>query len=160
MKALTSSVLKRLAGGGFHSGEALARELDVSRASVWLAIRDIETLGIEVYKVRGRGYRLPQPLALLDRAAIESRLGAQAARFTLDIRDAADSTNTLLLERAAAGAAGGTVIAAEWQPGGRGQDRPQVAERRPVAGPQTRRHPHRARGRCAGTDRRGDRDRA
>ena len=121
MKPLTSSVLKRLAEGGFHSGAALARDFDVSRASVWLAIRDIEALGIEVYKVHGRGYRLSQPIALLDRTAIERRLGAQAARFALDIRDTADSTNTLLIERAAAGAPGGTVIAAEWQPGGRGR---------------------------------------
>jgi BirA family biotin operon repressor/biotin-[acetyl-CoA-carboxylase] ligase len=121
MKALTSSVLKRLAGGGFHSGAALARELGVSRASVWLAIRDIETLGVEVYKVHGRGYRLPQPLALLDRSAIERRLGGHAQRFVLDIRDAVDSTNTLLAGRAAAGAVSGTVIAAEWQRGGRGR---------------------------------------
>ena len=121
MKPLTSSVLKRLAEGGFHSGAALAREFDVSRASVWLAIRDIEALGIEVYKVHGRGYRLSQPLALLDRTAIERPMGAQAARFALDIRDTADSTNTLLLERAAAGAPDGAVIAVEWQPGGRGR---------------------------------------
>ena len=121
MRRLTSSVLKRLADGVFHSGEALARDLDVTRASVWLAIRDIETMGIEVYKVRGRGYRLTQPLALLDRAAIERRLGGRAARFTLEIRDAVDSTNTVLAERAAAGAPGGTVIAAEWQRGGRGR---------------------------------------
>ncbi len=121
MKALTSSVLKRLADGGFHSGEAIARTLGVSRAAVWHAIRDLETLGVEVYKVRGRGYRLPQPFAWLDRAAVERRLGAHAARFTLDIRDEADSTNTLLLGRAAAGAPGGTALAVEWQPGGRGR---------------------------------------
>jgi len=69
MKALTSSVLKRLADGDFHSGEALARGLDISRASVWNAVRDLETTGIEVYKVHGRGYRLPYPVTLLDRAA-------------------------------------------------------------------------------------------
>lgn len=121
MKALTSSVIKRLADGNFHSGEALARSLGLSRAAVWYAIRDLETLGVEVYKVRGRGYRLPQPFALLDRAAVERRLGAHAARFTLDIRGEADSTSTLLLGQAAAGAPGGTVLAAEWQPGGRGR---------------------------------------
>ncbi len=121
MKALTSSVIRRLADGDFHSGEALARALDVSRAAVWYAIRDLETLGVEVYKVRGRGYRLPQAFALLDRFAVERRLGAHAGRFTLDIRDEADSTNTLLLGRAADGAPGGTVLAVEWQPGGRGR---------------------------------------
>ena len=121
MKTLASSVLKRLADGEFHSGEALARALEVSRASVWHAVRELETAGLEIYKVHGRGYRLEQPLALLDRSAIERQLGADAGRFTLDIRDTVDSTNTRLLELAAAGAASGTVLAVEWQPGGRGR---------------------------------------
>jgi len=121
MKALTSSVLKRLADGEFHSGEALARSLDFSRASVWNAIRDLEAAGIEVYKVHGRGYRLPYPITLLDRAAIERSLGEHAPRFTLDVRDTVASTNTALLERAVAGAPGGTVLAAEWQSEGRGR---------------------------------------
>jgi BirA family transcriptional regulator, biotin operon repressor / biotin---[acetyl-CoA-carboxylase] ligase len=121
MKPLTSSVLRRLADGEFHSGEALAKSLDFSRASVWNAIRDLESAGIEVYKVHGRGYRLPYPITLLDPAAIGRHLGDQAARFTLDVRDAVASTNTALLERAAEGAPGGTVLAAEWQSGGRGR---------------------------------------
>jgi BirA family biotin operon repressor/biotin-[acetyl-CoA-carboxylase] ligase len=78
-------------------------------------------MGLEVYKVHGRGYRLPQPLVLLDRAAIEGHLGAHAARFKLDIRDTVDSTNTALLAQAAAGAESGAVLAAEWQPRGRGR---------------------------------------
>jgi BirA family biotin operon repressor/biotin-[acetyl-CoA-carboxylase] ligase len=121
MKPLTSGVLRRLADGEFHSGEALARSLGVTRAAVWHAVRDLETLGVEFYKVRGRGYRLPRPLVMLDRDEIERHLGAQAARFTVEVREAADSTNTLLAGRAAAGAPDGTVIAAEWQPGGRGR---------------------------------------
>lgn len=121
MKPLTAGVLARLADGGFHSGEALARSLEVSRASVWNAVRDLEATGIEVYKVHGRGYRLPHPVTLLDRAAIERHLGASAGRVTLDIQDTVDSTNTMLLERAAKGAPSGTVIAAEWQSGGRGR---------------------------------------
>ena len=67
MKPLTAGVFARLADGGFHSGEALARSLEVSRASVWNAVRDLEATGIEVYKVHGRGYRLPYPVTLLDR---------------------------------------------------------------------------------------------
>ena len=121
MKALTSSVLKRLADGSFHSGEALAQAHEVSRASVWHAIRDLEAMGLEIYKVHGRGYRLPQPLTLIDRAAVERHLGTNNERFALDVRYEVDSTNTRLLELAAGGAPGGTVLAAEWQPGGRGR---------------------------------------
>jgi BirA family biotin operon repressor/biotin-[acetyl-CoA-carboxylase] ligase len=121
MKALASSVLKRLADGEFHSGEALARSLEFSRASVWNAIRELEASGIEVYKVPGRGYRLPYPITLLDRAAIGRHLGEHAPRFAIEVRDTVGSTNTVLLEQAAAGAPSGTVLAAEWQAGGRGR---------------------------------------
>lgn len=121
MKALTAAVLERLADGAFHSGATLARDLRVSRASVWNAVRDLEGTGLEVYKVHGRGYRLPHPMSLLDRSAVEGHLGAHAGRFVLDIRRAVNSTNTALLALAAQGAPGGTVLAAEWQPGGRGR---------------------------------------
>jgi BirA family biotin operon repressor/biotin-[acetyl-CoA-carboxylase] ligase len=121
MKALAASVLKRLADGEFHSGEALARALDVSRASIWHAIRELDAAGLEIYKVHGRGYRLQQSLTLLDQPAVERALGADVGRFTLDIRGETESTNTALLAQAAAGAPSGAVLAVEWQPGGRGR---------------------------------------
>ena len=64
MKPLTHHVLQALADGRFRSGEEIARMLDVSRASVWHAIHDLEALGLEIYKVRGRGYRLADANAL------------------------------------------------------------------------------------------------
>ncbi|HEX9686198.1 MAG TPA: biotin--[acetyl-CoA-carboxylase] ligase, partial [Burkholderiales bacterium] len=109
------------ADGGFHSGEALARSLESSRASVWNAVRELEATGIEIYKVHGRGYRLPYPVTLLDRAAIERHLAPHAGKFTIEVRNAVDSTNTVLLQRAATGAPDGMVIAAEWQSEGRGR---------------------------------------
>lgn len=121
MKVLTSGVLRRLADGDFHSGEALARALGVSRASVWHAVRDLECAGLEVYKVHGRGYRLAQPIGLLDRAAVVRHLGGDARSFTLELRDTVDSTNSALMAMAEGGASGGTVLAAEWQPRGRGR---------------------------------------
>ncbi len=121
MNSLTFSLLRLLAGGEFRSGENMARKLGVSRASVWNALHVLDGAGIEVFKVRGRGYRLAEPLALLDRIQIERELGAHAPRFALEVLDHAESTNTLLLQRAAAGAAGGSVIAAEWQTHGRGR---------------------------------------
>jgi BirA family transcriptional regulator, biotin operon repressor / biotin---[acetyl-CoA-carboxylase] ligase len=121
MKALTSGVLRRLADGDFHSGEALARALGVSRASVWHAVRDLESAGLEVYKVHGRGYRLARPIHLLDRESVIRHLGVEAARYTIELRDAADSTNSALMGLAGAGAPSGAVLAVEWQPRGRGR---------------------------------------
>lgn len=121
MKPLAHRVLTCLSDGEFHSGENLARTLAVSRASVWHAVRELEAAGLEIYRVRGRGYRLAQALSMLDAREVSRQLGAAAARFTLEIVDSVDSTNTLLMRRAQAGAASATVIAAEVQSAGRGR---------------------------------------
>jgi BirA family biotin operon repressor/biotin-[acetyl-CoA-carboxylase] ligase len=121
MNALTFQTLRMLADGEFRSGEAMARVLGVSRASVWNALHALDGLGIEIFKVRGRGYRLAEPLSLLESGAIEAGLGAHASRFALEVIDSVESTNTLLMQRAADGAPRGAVIAAEWQTQGRGR---------------------------------------
>jgi BirA family biotin operon repressor/biotin-[acetyl-CoA-carboxylase] ligase len=121
MKPLTHRVLRRLADGEFHSGETIARELGVSRGSVWQAVRELAAADLDIYKVRGRGYRLREALSLLDANAIRRHLGPHAARFALEVVDSTGSTNTAALQRALAGAPDGTVIAAEWQSAGRGR---------------------------------------
>jgi len=121
MNAWTFPALRLLADGEFRSGEAMARALGVSRASVWNALEGLDAAGLELFRVRGRGYRLAAPLDLLDRAHIMRELGAHALRFALEVVERVESTNTLMLERAAAGAATGSVIAAEWQTQGRGR---------------------------------------
>jgi BirA family biotin operon repressor/biotin-[acetyl-CoA-carboxylase] ligase len=121
MKNLSFKALRWLADGEFHSGAALARTLDISRASVWHAVRSLREYGFDVYSVRGRGYRLAAPVSLLDRASVLRGLGSDADYFTLEILDEVASTNSLLLTRAQAGAPGGTAIAAELQSAGRGR---------------------------------------
>lgn len=121
MTPLTFQTLRLLADGEFRSGEAMARALGVSRATVWNALRGLDGAGLEIFRVRGRGYRLSQPLTWLARTAIERELGAHAAEFSIAVLDLAASTNTILMERAAAGAPNGSVVAAEWQTNGRGR---------------------------------------
>jgi BirA family biotin operon repressor/biotin-[acetyl-CoA-carboxylase] ligase len=121
MKPLPYRVLKLLAAGDFSSGEILAETLGVSRGSVWHSVRELEAAGLEIYRVRGRGYRLQQPLSLLDATEVTRHLGRHARRLTLELADSVGSTNTLALERAQASAPSGTVIAAEWQRTGRGR---------------------------------------
>ena len=128
MTPLTFQTLRLLADGEFRSGEAMARALGVTRASVWNALHRLDGAGLEIFKVRGRGYRLSQPLCWLEHAAIERALAARANEFTLEVLDVATSTNTLLMQRAGAGAASGSVIAAEWQTGRAG--RPEHAQQR------------------------------
>jgi BirA family biotin operon repressor/biotin-[acetyl-CoA-carboxylase] ligase len=121
MKPLAHRVLQLLADGHFRSGEALAQALGVSRASVWHAVRGLDAAGLEVYKVRGRGYRLSQALSLLDREEIVRHLGRFARHFVLEVTASVDSTNSRLIERAQAGVPSASVIIAEWQSSGRGR---------------------------------------
>jgi BirA family biotin operon repressor/biotin-[acetyl-CoA-carboxylase] ligase len=121
MTAHDSGVLRLLADGEFHSGAGLARALGVSRSTVWNAVRALSAAGVDVYSVKSRGYRLAQPVSMLDRSEIARHAGAAASRLEIEVIDVAGSTNTLLLQRAAAGAPSGTVVAAEWQQAGRGR---------------------------------------
>ena len=118
---LTFSLLRLLVDGKFHSGEKLAQQLGISRASVSNALRGMESLGLALYKIRGRGYCLSNPPQWLNATSVAHALGEQAPYFKIEILDSAPSSNTLLLQRAALGAPSGNVLAVEWQSGGRGR---------------------------------------
>lgn len=120
-KPLTFELLRRLSDGEFHSGEVLAQQLGVSRASVNNALHDTAQLGLTLYSVRGRGYCLNLPPQWLDVSEINSYLEAHAKIFQIEILDEAASSNTLLLKRASQGEPSGSVIAVEWQSNGRGR---------------------------------------
>ena len=58
-------LLAILADNQFHSGEALGLKLGTSRATISNHIKVLTTLGLDIYSVTGKGYRLAQPLNLL-----------------------------------------------------------------------------------------------
>ena len=115
------SLLRILADGGFHSGERLGRTLGLSRGGVRNRIREIEALGLRMFKVRGRGYRLAEPVDLLDREMLAARLKKISPVLSIEVLDECLSTNTLLSERVAHGVPNGTVLACEHQSAGRGR---------------------------------------
>jgi BirA family biotin operon repressor/biotin-[acetyl-CoA-carboxylase] ligase len=121
LTAHTLEVLRLLDDGEFHSGEALGRELGITRGTVSNALADVDALGLTVHKVHGRGYRLITPVQWLKRERIIAHLGKQAARFDIDILDQTGSTNTDMLDRAMRGARSGSVLAAESQTQGKGR---------------------------------------
>jgi len=121
IKPLTFALLRELADGRFHSGEQLARQHDISRATVNNALHDLSLLGLDLFSVPGRGYRLAKPLVWLDTVTIRQALGGVAAVLNLELLDSASSSNSLLLQSATQGAPSGTVLAVEWQTAGRGR---------------------------------------
>ncbi len=120
-KPLTFVLLRLLADGEFHSGEEMARCLELSRASVHNALQDAAHFGLTLHSVRGRGYQLAQPLHWLDAGVIADYLADVRDCLHLQVLDHATSSNALLMQRAVQGAASGSVLALEWQSAGRGR---------------------------------------
>ena len=67
------ALLLRLAAGEV-SGDTLAREAGQTRAAVWKRIDALREAGVGIAAMSGRGYRLEQPLDLLDADAIRASL--------------------------------------------------------------------------------------
>ncbi len=117
----TRQLLEILSDGKFHSGVLLGKSLGLSRASIFDALKDVASMGIELQRVRGRGYRLTQPWEELKVDEIMGFLGTKAGHFDIEILPQATSSNTLLLQRASSGAVSGSVLAVELQTAGRGR---------------------------------------
>lgn len=120
---LVQTVLTALGDGRFHSGEALGVASGCSRSAIWKAIQSLQQAGVEVFSVRGKGYRLASPIELLNAEAILARMAAitRAAVQDLDICFEVDSTNARLLARAKQQAVSGHACLAERQLAGRGR---------------------------------------
>ena len=121
LSARTWQLLQLLADGKFHSGVALAAHLKVSRATVFNALQEAEAAGVLVQRGNGRGYRLCEAWTALDADVIRAALGNSQPKFNLEILPQATSSNALLLQRASANAASGSVLAVELQSAGRGR---------------------------------------
>lgn len=66
------AVLALLSDNEFHSGEELGAALGVTRAAVWKKLKKLESIGVTIHSVKGRGYRLPTPVELLSEDALRS----------------------------------------------------------------------------------------
>jgi BirA family biotin operon repressor/biotin-[acetyl-CoA-carboxylase] ligase len=112
-----------LADGKFHSGEALARRLRVSRSAVWKLVGALRETGVDIQSVPRQGYRLPRPVDLLDRKAIEAALDAAVASAVanIDVLMTVDSTNQFLVDALPAATGTAQLCTAEIQVAGRGR---------------------------------------
>jgi BirA family biotin operon repressor/biotin-[acetyl-CoA-carboxylase] ligase len=117
-----------LADGRFHTGDALGQHFGVSKTIIWREIGKLSALGLDVHSVRGKGYRLSEPLTLLNDQDIRAGLPAstQAGLHAIELLHTIDSTNShamrLLQTNALVLNAGQSwVCLAEQQTAGRGR---------------------------------------
>ena len=117
------ALLRLLADGALHSGEDLAKQLAISRAAVWKQLHQLGDWGIELEATAGRGYRLGEPLDLLDAAAIRKALPQWAVGRlrNLEVHEQLGSTSDRLLAVADLPAGRFDACFAEFQSAGRGR---------------------------------------
>ena len=107
--------------GDYLSGEAMSRELGISRAGVWKAIEGLRQEGYTISSAPNRGYRLEAGPDRLRAGELSGPLSGSLVGGSLLCLDVIDSTNTECKRQAMAGAAEGLVVTAEEQTGGRGR---------------------------------------
>jgi len=117
---LAFKTLEILADGKFHSGETIAQQTDCSRVSIWKAIAQLKSLGIEIFSVRNKGYRLTKTMSLLNESILRRELGELAQFVHLEFHHVIESTNTYLMQTAQE-KPHATVVAANMQTKGKGR---------------------------------------
>jgi len=126
--AQATQLLELLADGRFHSGSELAEAFGWTRAGLWKLVERLRAQGVPVEAVKGKGYRLPEPVELLDAATISELLGP-VHRIPVRTELVSTSTNSALLALARAGHTEPQALLAEIQNAGRGRwGRPWFAE--------------------------------
>lgn len=105
----------------FLSGEAMSRELGITRAAVWKQIKRLREHGYEIEAVTNLGYRLVHAPDMLELSKIQAFLGPHPWENSIHVLSSVDSTNNLAKREAASGAPHGSVYLADTQTGGRGR---------------------------------------
>ncbi len=121
MNLTQTQLIELLADGQFHSGEALGQKLGVTRMAIHKRIDGLSALGLDVFRVNRKGYRLAKPLQLMNKERINGFLKNQLAE--LHIHHITGSTNDDLRFLLAKGktTAPGLCVLAEMQTAGRGR---------------------------------------
>ncbi len=107
--------------GVYFSGAELAEKFSVSRTAVWKAVNSLRSQGYEIDAVQNRGYCLSEKTDILSAQGIQKYLQPVCKELDLHVLPLAQSTNTLVREKADAGAPEGCVILANAQTQGRGR---------------------------------------
>ena len=128
-KSLREHLIRQLASGEFVSGEVLGKELGVSRAAVSKHINALAEMGLDIFRVSGKGYKLASPLDLLNGDKIREVLAANHLANTVEVHNLIDSTNSYLLRRLPNNLKQGQVCIAEHQSAGREIGRASCRER-------------------------------
>lgn len=126
-KAIREYLIKKLAAGHFVSGQDIARELGISRTAVSSNVKALVNMGLDIFSVTGKGYKLSEPLLLLNKKKILQLMGEVTigkncqVKHEIEVHSLIDSTNDYLMRRLPNQLKQGQVCLAEYQSAGRGR---------------------------------------
>jgi len=127
-KLIQQELIKSLAPGEFISGQRLAEVLNVSRTAVSKHVKVLTDMGLDIYSVTGKGYKLAEPLNLLSEKKITGYLAQMSKANKIEVYTVIDSTNRHLMRHLASHNKNGMVMMqqgqvclAEYQSDGRGR---------------------------------------
>lgn len=103
------------------SGEEIATQLNVSRTSIWKAVKALSEEGYEIEAVNNKGYRLVGTGDILSAAYIEKELGKEGIHLPLQVLKETVSTNNDLKQLATEGELRDYIILSGCQTGGKGR---------------------------------------
>jgi len=99
----------------FVSGEVIAQSLSLTRAAINQHIDALKTYGIEIYSVKGKGYKLANPISLVNESHLVNSVDGRCFYF-----DETTSTNAFMLGHIK-DLKSGDICIAEYQSAGRGR---------------------------------------
>ena len=116
-------LLHLLADGEFHSGEELGSTLSISRSAVWKLIHSLKKYDLDIFSVKGKGYRLSVAIEFLDQDKLFAMIQPDMLKHLtlLEVFEELTSTNQYLLDRLITEKICGVVVLSEYQSAGRGR---------------------------------------
>jgi BirA family biotin operon repressor/biotin-[acetyl-CoA-carboxylase] ligase len=120
-KAIQEKLIHYLSEGQFVSGQWLGEQMGVSRAAISNHMASLVEMGLDIYSVTGKGYKLSEPLTLLDEKNIQRKLFELGQNNKVEVHNIIDSTNSYLLRRLPNQNHNLQVCLAEYQDSGRGR---------------------------------------
>lgn len=74
----------------------MATDMGCSRVTVWKSISELKSLGINIFSVKKKGYRLPKKISFFNIENIQRELGELNQFVNLELLNVTDSTNKYL----------------------------------------------------------------
>jgi BirA family biotin operon repressor/biotin-[acetyl-CoA-carboxylase] ligase len=126
-KGVREHLIRALAIGEFVSGQEVGRQLGISRTAISTHVKALVKMGLDIFSVTGKGYKLAQPLDLLNKRKISLLISQEVMKSNnyltpeIEVHNLIDSTNDYLMRRLPNQLTQGQVCLAEYQSAGRGR---------------------------------------